>query len=58
MFFMDPLLMLSFGYESSEEYDKILIQQEKLLFPRGFFLKDVNLKDTPLAFLILLTCNH
>ena len=58
MFFMDPLLMLSFGYESCKEYDKILIQQEKLLFLRVFFFKDVNLKDTPLAFLILLTCNH
>ena len=57
MFFMDPLLMLSFGYESCKEYDKILIQQEKLLFLR-VFLKDVNLKDTPLGFLILLTCNH
>lgn len=57
MFFMDPLLMLSFGYESCKEYDKILIQQEKLLFLRVFF-KDVNLKDTPLGFLILLTCNH
>ena len=55
---MDPLLMLSFGYESCKEYDKILIQQEKLLFLRVFFFKDVNLKDTPLAFLILLTCNH
>ena len=54
---MDPLLMLSFGYESCKEYDKILIQQEKLLFLR-VFLKDVNLKDTPLGFLILLTCNH
>ena len=49
--------MLSFGYESCKEYDKILIQQEKLLFLRVFFL-DVNLKDTPLGFLILLTCNH
>ena len=36
MFFMDPLLMLSFGYESSEEYDKILIQQEILLFIQFF----------------------
>ena len=33
---MDPLLMLSFGYESCKEYDKILIQQEKLLFLRVF----------------------
>ena len=41
-----------------KNYDKILIQQEKLLFLRVFFFKDVNLKDTPLAFLILLTCNH
>ena len=28
--------MLSFGYESCKEYDKILIQQEKLLFLRVF----------------------